>query len=157
MQPAWFYPRILVGAGKDLTPTFVHKHRITHVINCAFDLDSPLWFRIRYPDNYIAIEAYDNEVSDIRDWYPMFERCLQTFLREGTGVVYVHCQAGINRSAFLTLMYVCKNFRLDLDTTIQSTRLQRPIMFQNRVYMNQVKEFINGCVQGEKIPGVVRR
>jgi protein-tyrosine phosphatase len=144
MEPAWFYSRILVGAGMDLTLPFSNKYGITHVINCAFDSDSPLWFRTMFPSNYIALEAYDNEVSDIREWYPMFERCLHTFLREGTGTIYVHCQAGINRSAFLTLMYVCKNFGLDMDITLRATRHQRPVMFQNRVYMNQAKEFING-------------
>jgi len=141
--PAYFYPRILVGAGMAMTDMFAYKHNITHVINCAFDQDSPLWFRTKYPNRYVSLEAYDSPVHNILDWYPKFEATMHKFLQEGNGNVYVHCQAGMNRSAFLALTYVCKNFGLDMDATIKATLLQRPIMFQNPIFMNQVKEFIS--------------
>ena len=143
IPPAYFYPRILVGAGMAMTDMFAFKHNISHVINCAFDQDSPLWFRTKYPNRYACLQAYDSPVHNILDWYPKFEATMHRFLQEGNGTVYVHCQAGMNRSAFLALTYVCKNFGLDMDTTIKATLLQRPIMFQNPVFMNQVKEFIN--------------
>lgn len=99
------------------------------------------------------MRAIDSPLHNILDWYPAFETALRTFLREGTGVVYVHCQAGMNRSAFLALTYVLKNFRQSMDVFIPSVRRQRPCMFQNVVFMNQVKEFINGCIQSEKNQG----
>jgi protein-tyrosine phosphatase len=143
IPPAYFYPRILVGAGLAMSDMFAYKHNITHVINCAFDQDSPLWFRTKYPSRYVCLEAYDSPVHNILDWYPKFEATMHRFLQQGNGTVYVHCQAGMNRSAFLALTYVCKNFGLDMDATIKATLLQRPIMFQNPIFMNQVKEFIS--------------
>lgn len=144
--PAWFYPRILVGPGAFLTQRFVAERNITHVINCAMEGDCPEWFPSRFRKNYECLHAIDSQYVNILDWYPKFEETLHRFLRLGSGVVYVHCQAGMNRSGSLALAYVCKNFCLPLDEVITATRRQRPMLFQNPVFMNQVKDFINGCI-----------
>jgi hypothetical protein len=144
--PAWFHSRILVGPGAFLTPEFVRSNNITHVINCAMQEDSPAWFRQKYPDNYVCLEALDSEYHCILDWYPHFESLAHTYLRDGSGTVYVHCQAGMNRSGFLALTYVCKNFSMPFKEVVTLFQRQRPCLFQNLVYMNQVKDFINGCV-----------
>lgn len=140
--PAWFYNRVLVGAGAMLTPSFVRKYGITHVINCAGPEDSPSWFRTSYPYNYECIGAQDSLFANILDWYPRFQAILHAFLQHGTGTVFVHCQAGMNRSGFLALAYVCRNFGVPFDTGIANGRRQRPVLFQNPVFMRQVEEFI---------------
>lgn len=153
-SPAFFHPRILVGPGAFLTSYFVQKHEITHVINCAFDGDSPEWWRELYPEKYKCLYAIDSVTTDILHWYPEFERTMQEFLREGTGVVYVHCQAGMNRSGSLALAYACKNLGMNLDELVASTRRQRPCLFQNTVFMDQVKQFVNGHIQSTKASGI---
>jgi protein tyrosine phosphatase len=146
-SPAWFYNRILVGSGDMLRPDFVKKHNITHVINCAHPADSPAWFRTAFPDKYTCIDAQDTLNVYILYWFPHFEKTLRAFLRDGTGNVFVHCQAGVNRSGFLALAYVCKNFHLPLEEVFYNARKQRPILFQNPTFMRQVRDFINnGCV-----------
>lgn len=156
VPPAWFYPRILVGAGSMLTPDFVARHKITHVINCAYPLHSPFWFREVYPHRYVCLYANDTTHDNILEWYPLFEETMHRFL-SGDGTVFVHCQAGINRSASLALTYVCKNFGQEFDSTVRAVLLQRPIMFTNRVFMNQVKSFINGCVPRAEDTGYSHR
>jgi len=151
--PAFFHPRILVGPGAFLTPSFAKKYDITHVINCAFDDDSPIWWRGRYPIQYKVLNAIDNAHVNILDWYSIFETTMHRFLRDGTGIVYVHCQAGMNRSGSLALAYACKNLGMDFDQLVQSVRRQRPCILQNPVFTNQVKEFINGRVQDSKNTG----
>ena len=151
--PAFFHPRILVGPGAFLSPAFVTKYGITHVINCSHDDYSPIWWRSNYPTKYKLIEAIDSTQHNILDWYSEFEQALHSFLKEGTGVVYVHCQAGMNRSASLALAYTSKNMGMDVDQMIQSARRQRPCILQNLVFMNQVREFINGRVQDSKDEG----
>ncbi len=152
--PAWFHTRVLVGAGAMLTPRFATNRGITHVINCAFEQDSPEWFRTAYPDKYACMNAYDTYEHKILDWYPKFEETMKRFLREGDGVVYVHCLAGMNRSGFLALTYICKNFGMNFDASIFVLKRQRPCLFQNLVYMNQVKDFIYGRVQSQEDSGV---
>lgn len=148
--PAFFHPRVLVGAGSFLTPSFVEKYGITHVINCSVDEYSPVWWRKQFPDKYKLIPAVDSVAVNILDWYPEFETALQDFLREGDGVVYVHCQAGMNRSASLALAYTSKKMGMDLDELVASVRRQRPCILANPVFMNQVREFVNGRVQDSK-------
>lgn len=145
--PAFFHSRILVGAGDFLKPAFVEHHGITHVINCSHDDFSPVWWRTKFPTKYKLIPAIDSVNVNILDWYLEFETTLQAFLRESDGMVYVHCQAGMNRSASLSLVYTCKNLGMNIDQLIASVRRQRPCILQNPVFMNQVREFINGRVQ----------
>lgn len=152
--PAYFHTRILVGPGALLTPKFVYERGISHVINCAFPGDSPEWFRTKYPDRYACLSAPDSPQANILDWYFLFDGILHSSLRSpGSGVVYVHCQAGINRSAFLALTYVCSRFHMDGETMLEAFKRQRPCMFQNAVYRGQVLRFLNGCVSGSENPG----
>lgn len=153
--PAWFHTRILVGPGEFLRPAFVDQHKITHVINCAFDEDSPSWFRRMYPAKYACMSAYDSVEHNILSWFPAFEQVMKLFLRDGNGTVYVHCQAGINRSAFLALLYVVKNFHIELSALIESTKRQRPCMFTNPAFRTQTEEFINGRLSSEKNQGIL--
>lgn len=147
--PAWFSTRILVGPGEFLTPRFARTHRITHVVNCAQDIFCPDWWKRTYPDKYVALNAIDSVDANILDWYPAFEAILRTFLRDGPldGVIYVHCHAGMNRSASLALAYVCSHYCLMFDRVVAAVRLQRPCCLQNPIFMNQVRTFIeNGCL-----------
>lgn len=154
--PAWFYTRILVGPGAVLTPRFAAQYRITHVINCACNEYSPWWFRKRHPTRYRVLNAIDSPDVSILDWYPRFEAALYQFLLESDGVVYVHCQAGMNRSGFLALAYVTKNFGVDFDALVRAVKCQRPCVLSNPVFMNQVRNFIhNGCVSNSKDSRIV--
>lgn len=142
--PAYFHPCILVGAGEFLTREFRDKHDITHVINCAFDEYSPVWFREKYPDNYICLEAYDTEESNILDWYPKFKEYMSKYLQDlDSSTIYVHCQLGINRSGFLALAYVCKELGYPLDRVEYSAISQRPCIMQNPNFRKQVYDFLS--------------
>ena len=151
--PAYFHTRILVGPGAFLTPKFAYERGISHVINCAFPEDSPVWFQTRYPHQYTCLSAPDTLKHQILDWYPAFEQAMFSYLRSpGGGVVYVHCQAGMNRSAFLALTYVCHRFHMDGETMVEAFKRQRPCMFQNQVYRRQVLNFLNGRVPSSENP-----
>ena len=151
--PAWFYPRILVGAGEMLTPSFFRRYNITHVINCAFPIHSPEWFRKAYPSRYVCLSAEDAPDVNILTWYAAFEDALSRFLREGNGTVFVHCQCGINRSAFLALTYIVEKYGLPYEKTLLGLKKQRPCMFTNSVFRKQTEEFTNGRLQNPQDEG----
>jgi hypothetical protein len=96
----------------------------------------------------------DSLNANILHWYFIFEQTMSAMLREkGSGTVFVHCQCGINRSAYLSLTYITKNFGFDFEETVKSLKRQRPCMFTNPIYMKQTKEFVSslhGRVPGEK-------
>jgi hypothetical protein len=139
-SPAYIHPRILFGSGIALDEEFVQKHEITHVINCAFDEDSPKWFRQKYPKRYVSLEALDELTSNIFRWYPEFESTMQAFLSDPTSkTIYVHCQCGINRSGFLCLAYACKKLKFEYNEVVKSILTQRPCALTNPVYRQQVQ------------------
>lgn len=130
-----------------LTPSFFRRYNITHVINCAFPEDSPEWFRKAYPTRYVCLSAQDSPAVNILDWYPTFEETLTAFLRDPKcGTVFVHCQCGINRSAFLALTYVTTHYGLAYEPLLVSLKRQRPCMFTNSIFRKQTEEFVNGRV-----------
>jgi protein-tyrosine phosphatase len=140
------HPQILFGPGVFLTPEFVEKHQITHVINCAQEEFSPTWFKQKYPDKYVCLNAIDSHDVEILLWYPKFCLKMNEFLKQGT--VYVHCQAGINRSGFLTLMYLCSELNYPLEQTELRIIKTRPcsltnVKFRNEIYSKlKIKQFI---------------
>jgi protein-tyrosine phosphatase len=135
--PVRVHPRILLGAGHMLTPAFAARHKITHVINCAFPEDSPLWFRKKFPDQYACMGALDSVHVRILDWYPRFESTMRKFLRESNGTIFVHCQAGINRSAYLLLFFMTVNFNQDFGKLVREVRKYRTVC-TNPSFMKEV-------------------
>jgi Dual specificity phosphatase, catalytic domain len=142
--PAYIHPRILFGAGSMLIPSFVAKHSITHVINCAFDEDSPDWFKSKFPHKYVCINAQDSLSVNIFDWYSTFEDSIQRFLADNTcETIYIHCQCGINRSGFLTLIYASSKLGFNCCDVFKAILQQRPCAFTNPFFRKQVEEHFN--------------
>ena len=139
--PAFIHPRILFGSGMALTPEFARKHSITHVINCAFDEDSPTWFREKFPTRYKSLNAIDALEVNILDWYPEFEESMQNFSRDpNCKNVYVHCQCGINRSGFLCLNFMIKKLNQSFYDSMQAILYQRPCALTNSSFKEQIMQ-----------------
>jgi hypothetical protein len=141
--PALIHPAIMVGAGEMLTPAFQQHYGITHVINCAEDDKCPTWFKHKYPTNYHFIGAIDSLNQNILTWYPEFREVMRDFLTDKScRRVFVHCQCGINRSAFLALLYVCHVFDYPVERTMLNMLNQRPCMFTNSSFYTQIERFL---------------
>jgi hypothetical protein len=143
-SPAVFHPKIIVGSGSMMTPAFISRNTITHVINCAFPEHSPSWWRNRFPDQYVCLQAEDTLQRSILEWYPRFKEVLDTYLDDPLcRRVFVHCQMGVNRSAFLALTYVCERYHYPLRETMISTLKQRPCLYQNSRFLKDVSDLLN--------------
>lgn len=144
--PAYIHPRILFGSGgATLAPHFVKQYNISHVINCGFQNDSPEWFKTSFPSKYACLEAVDSVDASILYWYPQFEDTMRKFLAEDESrVIYVHCQCGINRSGFLSLLFACVRLGYDYNEVVKSILSQRPCALTNPSYLKQVKEYCLG-------------
>jgi len=142
--PAKIHPRILFGPGIYLSPGFIRMHNITHVINCAFNKDSPSWFREKHPEKYTCLEAIDSLDADIMEWYPEFENTINNYLEEpDSRTIYIHCQCGINRSGFMALMFVCKKFGFSFEAVRRVILKQRPCALTNRAFEKQVINLVH--------------
>ena len=136
------FHRILLGAGFYLLPNFVNGHQITHVINCADDSACPPSFRAYLGKNYTCLNAMDDETNILEKHYDAFEAAMDAYLRDPVCKnVYVHCQAGMNRSATLVLAYVVKRFRVDLVSLVHHVVRQRPCVMVNPYFQDYLVKF----------------
>ena len=134
------FHRIVIGDSNRLNEEFVRTFRITHIINCAGpELDK----KIVKPQNYECIDAVDSLSVNILDWYPKFKEALDRFLRDPTCLnVYVHCQAGMNRSVALTVAYIVRVFRVPLEKCVEKIVRQRPCVLTNSAFVEQLKKIV---------------
>jgi protein-tyrosine phosphatase len=137
------HPRIIVGSANSMDLFTVSLYNITHVVNCAEDWVTTPWFKIEFPERVACINALDRKTEDITKWYPLFETSMNTFLADPEcKTIYVHCECGVNRSGFLTLIYMCLKFGYNIETAVKSMLIQRPCMFTNTEYRKQAIEYI---------------
>lgn len=141
--PAKVHPKIMFGPGFYLTDSFVEKHNITHIINCADEGAVPDSIKNIFLGNYVCLDAIDSPNVNITDWYSVFESKMNKFLRDDNSkMVYVNCQMGINRSGFLTTLYACMKFGYPYESVTKAILLQRPSSLMNPVFHEQVQEYI---------------
>lgn len=62
-------------------------------------------------------------------------------VRDSSGRVLVHCQAGISRSATICLAYLMKRKRVRLDEAFEFVRRRRSIISPNFSFMGQLLQF----------------
>ena len=137
------HPRIVVGSANNVDLYTLATYNITHVVNCAEDRITSEWFKAEFPDRIACINALDRQTEDITKWYPLFESSMNKFLSDSEcKTIYVHCECGINRSGFLTLIYMCLKFGCSIETVVKSMLIQRPCMFTNTEYQKQAIEYI---------------
>lgn len=148
--PARIYTNIMFASAEHLTPHFALKNNITHVINCAFDQDSPEWFRESNPEKYHCIGAVDSLEVNIVDKFAKFEEVMDKFIRQSdSGMIFVHCQCGINRSGFLSLLYGCKKFGYSYDDMVKMILNQRPCALTNFSFKQQCFQFVKTMRNGQ--------
>ena len=135
--------RIYIGCAEDVDIYAFEQLNITHVVNCAEDHATSPWFKHLFPERIACIGALDRPDENIIKWYPTFEKVMNTFLANpNCRSIYVHCECGINRSAFLTLIYMCVKFGYEPETMIKNIAIQRPCVFTNTAYRIQAIEYI---------------
>lgn len=137
------HPRIIIGSANNVDLHTIATYGITHVVNCAEDWVTSKWFKIEFPDRIACINALDHQTEDITKWYPLFESSMNAFLADPEcKTIYVHCECGINRSGFLTLIYMCLKFGYTIESIIKTMLIQRPCMLTNPTYQKQAIEYI---------------
>lgn len=141
--PAKLHPSIMFGPGVFLTPNFIEKNKITHVINCATDCDVPSFVKESFKERYAVLNAIDSYNVDITDWFPSYALYMNKFLQDRKcQLVYVNCQAGMNRSGFLTVLYSCLKFKYKFEDACRAVVLQRPCALMNPIFYKQVEDYI---------------
>ena len=111
--------------------------KIKSVICCAagFDLHYPK----EYIENHYKISAEDSEDYDIKQH---FEKAIE-FIDNNRkiGSVYVHCLAGISRSATIVIAYLMKNGKMNFCEAAKYVQSQRSCIYPNFGFCKQLIEY----------------
>uniref|UniRef100_A0A3Q4BZK1 Dual specificity protein phosphatase n=1 Tax=Mola mola TaxID=94237 RepID=A0A3Q4BZK1_MOLML len=100
--------------------------------------DCPNHFEGAY--QYKCIPVEDNHKEDISCWFLEAIEFIDS-VRDASGRVLVHCQAGISRSATICLAYLMKRKRVRLDEAFEFVRRRRSIISPNFSFMGQLLQF----------------
>lgn len=109
---------------------------ITHVVNCAKELDQLPFAFIRY----LHLPLQDSPDENIGQHFDHVNRHLDQTLRKG-GKILVHCFAGISRSATFVSAYLIEKSRQSPDKVVEELRRIRPVVRPNPGFYLQLIGF----------------
>ncbi|CDQ93573.1 unnamed protein product [Oncorhynchus mykiss] len=89
---------------------------------------------------YKSIPVEDNHKADISSWFNEAIEFIDSIRNKG-GRVFVHCQAGISRSATICLAYLMRTNRVKLDEAFEFVKQRRSIISPNFSFMGQLLRF----------------
>ncbi|KAG3265258.1 dual specificity phosphatase 1 [Ictidomys tridecemlineatus] len=109
---------------------------LTALINVS--ANCPNHFEGHY--QYKSIPVEDNHKADISSWFNEAIDFIDSIKNAG-GRVFVHCQAGISRSATICLAYLMRTNRVKLDEAFEFVKQRRSIISPNFSFMGQLLQF----------------
>eukprot|EP01065_Artemidia_motanka_P009080 TRINITY_DN14630_c0_g1_i11.p1 TRINITY_DN14630_c0_g1~~TRINITY_DN14630_c0_g1_i11.p1 ORF type:complete len:187 (+),score=42.36 TRINITY_DN14630_c0_g1_i11:138-698(+) len=114
-------------------------HSVTHVLNTTVEIPN---FHEKRPGapKYLNLGLQDTKDDDIA---AEFERC-RDFInsaRDSGGVVLVHCQAGISRSATIVISYLMAEKKMSLLEAYRHTKERRSNVGPNERYCEDLGKF----------------
>ncbi|XP_073676564.1 dual specificity protein phosphatase 1 [Garra rufa] len=89
---------------------------------------------------YKSIPVEDNHKANIGSWFNEAIEFIDSVRNKG-GRVFVHCQAGISRSATICLAYLMRTNRVKLEEAFEFVKQRRSIISPNFSFMGQLLQF----------------
>uniref|UniRef100_A0A4W3GUL0 Dual specificity protein phosphatase n=1 Tax=Callorhinchus milii TaxID=7868 RepID=A0A4W3GUL0_CALMI len=89
---------------------------------------------------YKCIPVEDSHKADISCWFKEAIHFVDSVKNAG-GRVFVHCQAGISRSATICLAYLMSSNRVRLDEAFEFVKQRRSVISPNFSFMGQLLQF----------------
>ncbi|KAK2890545.1 hypothetical protein Q8A67_013188 [Cirrhinus molitorella] len=89
---------------------------------------------------YKSIPVEDNHKANISSWFNEAIEFIDSVRNKG-GRVFVHCQAGISRSATICLAYLMRTNRVKLEEAFEFVKQRRSIISPNFSFMGQLLQF----------------
>ncbi|XP_064621288.1 dual specificity protein phosphatase 10-like [Lineus longissimus] len=120
--------------------------RITYVLNVTSHI--PCYFE-NQGIKYKRLPATDCGQQNLRQYFEEAFRFIEEAYKND-GNVLIHCQAGVSRSATMTIAYIMKHTHLSMIDCYKYVKARRPIISPNFNFMGQLLEF-EQCLNSGKI------
>jgi hypothetical protein len=115
---------------------------ITHVLACGAGLEC------HFPNDfiYLQFDLEDIEEEDIKRYFPTAIE----FIEKGH-CVFVHCHAGISRSASIVIAYLMTKFKYNFEEAYNFLKLKRPCVFPHSKFRQDLKLYEKEIFHNENI------
>ncbi|XP_030636716.1 dual specificity protein phosphatase 19b [Chanos chanos] len=114
----------------------LRKFKVSHVLNVAYGVENA------FPElfTYKTVTMLDLPETDITSCFPeCFEFIDQ--VREQNGIVLLHCNAGVSRSASVAIGYLMSSERMSFEEACKTVKLARPSIRPNPGFLEQLKNY----------------
>lgn len=118
---------------------------ITYVLNVTSHI--PLHFE-KNGIKYKRIPASDSGQQNLRQYFEEAGVFIDE-ARERGAKVLVHCQAGVSRSATITIAFLLRHSRMSMTDAYRFVKSKRPIISPNFNFMGQLLDFEQALNQGK--------
>jgi len=115
----------------------LQKYQVTHILPVGIGLERHFPSEFQYFPK--SIDVQDSEEEDLLQY---FTDCAK-FIEEGrkTGKVFVHCQAGISRSATIVIAYLMQKDQIPYEKARKIVQQKREIIYPNSGFVAQLRLF----------------
>uniref|UniRef100_A0A6Q2ZA63 Dual specificity protein phosphatase 19a n=1 Tax=Esox lucius TaxID=8010 RepID=A0A6Q2ZA63_ESOLU len=142
LQVGVIKPYLLLGS-QDAAHDFgtLRKYKVSHVLNVAYGVENA------FPDLFIykTLSILDVPDTDITSY---FHECFKFIDQANKGVVLVHCNSGVSRSASVVIGYLMSRDGKLFDNALALVKSARPATCPNPGFLEQLKGFKpNGAIQ----------
>ena len=111
--------------------------RITHIVNCTLSIACKFENKIEY----FQIPVHDDYKQQIEKYFESATAFIHDALNVGSNRVLVHCQAGISRSATITIAYLMKYKAMKYQDAYKHVRQRRVQIAPNKDFVKKLKQF----------------
>jgi protein-tyrosine phosphatase len=144
-DPATITAGVLLGSklvAEDLGA--LKKAKVTHVLNTASEIPNYHEGNAEAGVVYLQLSLNDDEDDDIT---AEFEKCSAWIADAvaGGGIVFVHCQAGISRSASIVMAYLMAKESMSLKEAFLHTKAKRHNIGFGTLFGLHPPEFVCFC------------
>ncbi|KAF6034366.1 DUSP16 [Bugula neritina] len=136
--PTRILPHLYIGCLKDaLSEEVRKKHHITHILNVSTHCERPADIA---DEHFMRIPVNDGYIDDLHPYFDSAHQFINRVKAE-QGKVMVHCQAGMSRSAALTISYIMKSRMIRCEQAYRFVKMMRPIVAPNFNFLGQLLEY----------------
>ncbi|KAJ7582546.1 protein-tyrosine phosphatase-like protein [Mycena floridula] len=124
-------PRIILGNLKSArSPTMISTKKVTHIVSVCPDFPST-------GPNHFVVPVQDQEYEDLLVHFTATYNFIHTAVEKG-GVVLIHCQMGISRSATVLAAYLMKARQTTAPEALEIIKQSRPQIQPNYGFLKQL-------------------
>jgi len=117
--------------------TLKDKLKITHVLNCATELNNyfPKIFKYR------KLDLMDREKQNISSTFETAFEFIDQALQYKKGKCFVHCQEGKSRSVTIVAAYLMSRHKFSLDNALATITSKRRLAQPNKGFLKELRNF----------------